>query len=95
MNATSAVTVKILEKDYRILCAPEQQQTLLLSAQRLDRQMKEIRDAGKVIGAEKIAVLAALNLAHEISADMDDQPAETLQKIISLRSKIENILNGE
>ena len=60
------VTIKILDKDYRIACQPDEQEGLLVSARLLDQRMREIRMTGKVIGTDRIAVLAALNLAHEL-----------------------------
>ena len=60
------VTIKILDKDYRIACPADEQEGLLASARLLDQRMREIRMSGKVIGTDRIAVLAALNLAHEL-----------------------------
>jgi cell division protein ZapA len=61
---TFAVT--ILDKEYQVACPPEQQAELLLSARHLDEQMRAIRATGKVIGLERIAVMAALNISHEL-----------------------------
>jgi cell division protein ZapA len=60
------VSIKILDKDYRIACQPQEQEGLMASARLLDQRMREIRMTGKVIGTDRIAVLAALNLAHEL-----------------------------
>ncbi len=60
------VTVKILEKDYRIACPENEQNSLLASADLLNSKMKEFRDSGKAIGTDTIAVMAALNLTHEL-----------------------------
>ncbi|MEM6485985.1 MAG: cell division protein ZapA [Pseudomonadota bacterium] len=72
-------TVSILDKEYQVACPPEQQAELLLSAKHLDDQMRSIRSHGKVIGLERIAVMAALNISHELlqarsklSSDADD-----------------------
>ena len=61
---TRIVKVSILDEEYEVSCPAHQQQELLLSAAHLDRQMRAIREAGKVIGRERIAVMAALNLSH-------------------------------
>jgi cell division protein ZapA len=58
--------VTILDKEYQVACPPEQQAELLLSARHLDEQMRAIRSTGKVIGLERIAVMAALNISHEL-----------------------------
>ncbi|MGD2083826.1 MAG: cell division protein ZapA [Chromatiales bacterium] len=62
----SPVTVQILDKEYRIGCEEGEEESLLFSARYLDGKMREIRRAGRVIGAERIAVMAALNIAHEL-----------------------------
>jgi len=60
------VTVRILEKEYRVACSPLEQEGLLASAQLVDRRMREMRQSGRIIGPERIAVMAALNIAHEL-----------------------------
>ncbi len=60
------VSVKILEKEYHVACPPEERPALLDSAEYLNRKMREIRDSGKVIGLDRIAVMAALNIVNEL-----------------------------
>jgi len=66
VNQPNTVSVKILDKEYQVACPPEQEAELLVSAKYLDKQMRGIRDTGKVIGLERIAVMAALNISHEL-----------------------------
>ncbi|MCB1695109.1 MAG: cell division protein ZapA [Halioglobus sp.] len=66
MSKPHTVTVRILEKDYQVACPQDQEAELLVSAKYLDKQMRGIRDSGKVIGLERIAVMAALNISHEL-----------------------------
>lgn len=66
MSQANTVTVKILDKEYQVACPVEQQTELVVSAGYLDKQMRTIRDSGKVIGLERIAVMAALNISHEL-----------------------------
>ena len=66
MGQPNTVTVKILDKEYKVACPEEQEAELVVSAKYLDKQMRSIRDTGKVIGLERIAVMAALNLSHEL-----------------------------
>ena len=76
MKQAHTVTVKILEKEYQVACPAEQEAELLVSAKYLDKQMRGIRDTGKVIGLERIAVMAALNISHELlQASQHDEPA--------------------
>lgn len=65
-DRTARVSVRILEKEYQLACAPEERSELLDSAEYLNAKMREIRDAGNIIGLDRIAVVAALNLANEL-----------------------------
>ena len=60
------VTVRILEKEYFISCPQDERAALLDSAEFLNKKMREVRDTGKVVGADRIAVMAALNMANEL-----------------------------
>lgn len=60
------VKIYILDREYLIACPEEERQSLLQSAALLNQKMQDIRDKGKVIGIDRIAVLAALNLTHEL-----------------------------
>lgn len=60
------VSIKILEKEYQISCPSSERGALLDSAEILNTRMREIRDTGKVIGLDRIAVMAALNMANEL-----------------------------
>ncbi|MBL8200522.1 MAG: cell division protein ZapA [Chromatiales bacterium] len=60
------VNIKILEKEYQISCPASERAALMDSAELLNGKMREIRDTGKVIGLDRIAVMAALNMANEL-----------------------------
>jgi len=90
------VTVNILDKDYQVACPEEQQAELIVSAKYLDKQMRAIRDTGKVIGVERIAVMAALNISYELlqaseqgGATLDDAAPEDVRQ---LNRKIDDAL---
>ena len=61
----TTISVKILDKDYQVSCPVDEVDALTASARYLDEQMAEIRESGKVIGSDRIAVIAALNIANE------------------------------
>lgn len=61
----SQVTVRILDRDYHVACPAEERESLLKAADFLSRQMAEVRDSGRVVGMDRIAVMVALNLAHQ------------------------------
>jgi cell division protein ZapA len=60
------LSVRILEKEFFVACPHEERSDLLDSAEFLNARMREIRDSGKVVGLDRIAVIAALNLANEL-----------------------------
>src|SRR5437588_10322489 len=60
------VEVSLLGRTYRVACDDDEREALMQAVAYLDTKMNEIRKAGKVMGAERIAVLAALNVAHEL-----------------------------
>lgn len=66
MSRVPTVSVEILDKEYQVACPPEQEQELVAAARHLDQQMRDIRATGKVIGLERVAIMAALNLSHEV-----------------------------
>ncbi len=94
-SGANAVTINILDKEYRVACPPEEQEELLRSASYLNKKMKEIRDGGKVIGTDRIAVMAALNLSHELlKARSENEFHDTTlgSRIRSLQNKIDTAL---
>lgn len=58
--------VKILERDYQLACLPEEKEALLTAVRYVDERMRAIRDGGKVSGTDRIAVMAALQIASEL-----------------------------
>ena len=60
------VSVRLLDREYQVACPAEERSDLLDSAEYLDGKMREIRDSGKVVGLDRIAVIAALNIANEL-----------------------------
>jgi len=91
----SRVSVRILEKDYHVACPAEERAALLDSAEYLNRKMREIRDSGKVVGLDRIAVMAALNIAHDLleSQGRDDGTATDLAaRLKAMRERVESAL---
>lgn len=68
MNTSKAVDVDIMGREFRVTCPDEEREELLQAVTYLDKKMCEIRDTGKVVGSERIAIMAALNIAHELLA---------------------------
>lgn len=65
-EAIAHVTIRILDKDFHVTCPAEEEQDLLASAEFVHRKMRDIKDSGKVIGLDRVAVMVALNLANEL-----------------------------
>jgi cell division protein ZapA len=65
-DKVARVTVRILDKDYVVACPPDERPALLESVEVLNTKMREIRDSGKVVGLDRVAVMAALNLTHDM-----------------------------
>lgn len=95
MSDAIPVTVKILDKDYRIACPAEEQNALLASADLLNNRMRELKESGNVIGTDRIAVMAALNMTHEMIELKDDSSSvsQSLSKRLrKMQEKIEDAL---
>ena len=65
-NPTKTLDIKILDRDLRIACPEDERGELLDAVAYLDKRMREIRDAGKIASVERIALMAALNITHEL-----------------------------
>jgi len=94
----STVTVNILDREYQVNCKTEEIAELTSTAKYLDGEMKKIRDTGKVLGMDRIAVMAALNISHEylsLNQDHSDTKQDSSERISTLTSKIEQSLERQ
>jgi cell division protein ZapA len=66
VSEAKTLQISIMGRDFRVACPENEQASLLEAVDYLNRKMLEIRDAGKIIGLERIAIMAALNIAHEM-----------------------------
>ncbi|VAW70201.1 hypothetical protein MNBD_GAMMA10-244 [hydrothermal vent metagenome] len=91
MGNNTGLDIKIMDKDYRIACPPEQQASLQDSATFLNDRLEEIRRKGSIIGNERIAIMAALNLAHELlsSKHYEDELGDVDLRMLNLQKKID------
>ena len=65
-DRVTRVSVRLLDREYQVACPADERSDLLDSAEYLDTKMREVRDGGKVVGLDRIAVIAALNLSNEL-----------------------------
>ncbi|ODN42741.1 cell division protein ZapA [Piscirickettsia litoralis] len=87
--------IKVLDKYYQVNCPPDQYRALEEAALLLDDKMRHIRDSGKVIGVERIAIMAALNLAHDYLQNMDHRDNyidDVNQQLELLENKVKQAL---
>ncbi|KMM79776.1 cell division protein ZapA [Pseudomonas deceptionensis] len=89
MSSSSSVTVHILDKEYSIMCPQEERTNLVSAARYLDGKMREIRSSGKVIGADRIAVMAALNITHDL---LHRQEVTEVQTNSTTREQVRDLL---
>jgi cell division protein ZapA len=94
---TARVSVRLLDKEYQVACSAAERADLIQSAELLNRRMREIRDSGKVVGLDRIAVMAALNLANELQKSrsvQSDFVNAASERLRALRQRIESSAEG-
>ena len=90
--------VNIMGREFRVSCTEEERRDLLKAVDYVNAKMREIRDTGKVIGVERIAIMAALNVAHEyLSTRMDGgfDVGEFKRRMLSMQATIDQAMNGQ
>lgn len=90
--------VNIMGREFRIACSDEQKPDLIKTVDYLNGKMRDIRDAGKVVGVERIAIMAALNIAHEFLSTRVDggfDIGEFKRRMASMQSTIDQAMNGQ
>ncbi|SDU25934.1 cell division protein ZapA [Halopseudomonas salegens] len=95
MSEPQTVILHILDKEYRVSCPPEERSNLEQAARHLDQTMRDIRNSGKVIGVERIAVMAALNISHDMltgGRQKDVELNSQQQQITDLVSRLDQAL---
>jgi cell division protein ZapA len=91
------VNVKILDKEYQVACKADEKADLLDSAELLNQRMREIRDGGKVTGIDRIAVMAALNMANELILTRGQEQAlesDAAERLQAMRERVETALQS-
>jgi cell division protein ZapA len=90
------LSVSIMGKQFMVACPEDEQNSLIAAAKYLDTQMRGIHKSGKVLGAERCAIMAALNIAHELlqCRDQNGLPPEIGEQIRSMQLKISAVLDS-
>ncbi len=95
---SKGLDINILGREFRVACPEAEQEGLIAAAQYLDQKMREIREQGKVIGIERIAVMAALNIAFELKNapkvnGVDISAAQ--RRIEAMEAMIDNVIRPQ
>lgn len=101
-SKAKTLDVTIMGRNYKVACTDEERESLLAAVSYLDGKMNEIKEAGRVASAERIAVMAALNMSHELlSARHGDGAAAAFdidsakRKMLSMQSMLDEVLDAE
>jgi len=103
VSEKGALTISLLGREFRVACPEGEERQLQAAADYLNRKLKEVRDTGKVVGNERIAIMAALNIAHESMSNRANgtpagSPLDTTairRRIVSLQETLEAALAAD
>ncbi|TSA19868.1 MAG: cell division protein ZapA [Betaproteobacteria bacterium] len=92
-----SLDVSILGREYRVACPEAERERLLQSATFLDRKMREVKEGGKVSGVERIAVMAALNIAHDYISTRGAgvEPGELIARLTKMTDALDRALESQ
>jgi cell division protein ZapA len=97
VSATEPVGVRILDREYTVGCEPGEKDGLMAAAKLLDAKMREIRGGNRVAALDRVAVLAALNLAHELQQlreDSERRDRSLAAAVDDLQRKVDGLLEA-
>lgn len=97
MSEIKGVDVNIMGRDFSVSCTDEERPGLLNAVNYLDKKMRDIRDSGKVIGVERIAIMTALNLSYELlnSKSGDVNVGDIKRRILLMQDQIDEAFEGK
>jgi cell division protein ZapA len=96
-EAFAQVSVRILDKEYQVACPASERTDLLDSAEVLNAKMREIRDSGRIVGLDRIAVMAALNMANDLlRAQARDRAldGDVSSRLKNISDRVDSALGG-
>jgi cell division protein ZapA len=95
---SEAVSIRILDREYTVGADPEQHESLLAAARLLETKMREVRGSNRMAAVDRVAVLAALNLAHELELMRESQRArdrELAQTLVDLNRRLDALPSAD
>jgi len=101
-KSRGALTISLLGREFRVACPEGEEKQLLASADYLNRKLKEVRDTGKVTGNERIAIMTALNIAHELVSNKPNASSSSAvdgtairRRIVAMRETLDTALEAD
>lgn len=97
MSISEPVNVRILDREYTVGVSPDERDGLMAAARVLDGKMREVRGANRMAAVDRVAVLAALNLAHELQQlreDSEKRDRELARTLHELQHKLDGLLDA-
>ena len=95
MTIPRSVEVTIMGRSFKVPCAPEEEPALMAALNYLNNKMREIRDNGKVVGTERIAMMAGLNIAHELLSRGGGDQTARLKKLGEMKELLDGALDEQ
>lgn len=95
MAGPRSIEIHILGRAYKVACARDEESALIAAADYLDEKMRGIRDSGKVIGAERIAIMAGLNLAHDLLTQGGGVVEEASSRLTHCSALLDTVLEDQ
>jgi len=96
MSGGERVSVQILDKEYQVSCLPDEREALLEAARELNERMRKVKNSGPIVGTERIAVMVALNLCHELQKNRKKNSESSIDHkvLINLSKKLDMALKS-
>ena len=97
MSSSQPVSIRLLDREYTVGCEPDERDSLLSAAKLLDSKMREVRGGNRMAALDRVAVLAALNFAHELQqlrGDGDNRDREISRTLDELHRKLDSLFDA-
>ena len=97
MTTTRTIDISLLGRSFKVSCSKEEEPQLLAAVEYLDLKMRGIRDNSKVIGVERIAMMAGLNIAHELlsGAGNNSRESEFRAQLAVMETELDKVLDDQ
>jgi cell division protein ZapA len=95
-STTEPVTIRLLDREYTVGCTPDERDSLVAAARLLDAKMREIRGNNRMVALDRVAVLAALNFAHELQQlkhESEGRDRELARTLADLNRRLDGLMD--